>query len=148
MVKTGMKVAIKTEPANAEKKKLQHEKEVLSQLRGTPGIPKVSTRIIAEGPCARTRSLSTHPRNSEELSSARGAHVRRSSRQPCTRETTSTGAKRAVGKSRRRGQKPTFPARFGSFNVLSKKGKGGPCLTRIVILMSHTPHTGRATGHC
>jgi len=97
MVKTGMKVAIKTEPANAEKKKLQHEKEVLSQLRGTPGIPKVSTRIIAEGPCARTRSLSTHPRNSEELSSARGAHVRRSSRQPCTRETTSTGAKRAVG---------------------------------------------------
>jgi len=41
MVKTGMKVAIKTEPANAEKKKLQHEKEVLSQLRGTPGIPKL-----------------------------------------------------------------------------------------------------------
>ena len=41
MVKTGKKVAIKTEPGNEDKQKLQHEKEILSQLRGTPGIPKV-----------------------------------------------------------------------------------------------------------
>jgi predicted Ser/Thr protein kinase len=41
MVKTGMKVAIKTEPVNAVRQKLQHEKEILSQLRGTPGIPQV-----------------------------------------------------------------------------------------------------------